>query len=499
MAGDTRMTIGKPTATRSLSTQTPTALRWLALLSAAAFLLSLVPLYTAARYSYAGVDDYRYGATTHAVWEQTGSLRAVLAEAANVAKQTYTQWQGSLSAIFLMSLQPGIFGDSCYGLSTAVLLTVLAFSLLGFVCTLCACTLGMDRNASLCVAALTAFCCIQFVPTPVESYYWFNGGIYYTFYFSVSLLAAALLLRRHRKKSPLQWLLLPLMPLLGTGNLVTGLLCLATLSLYAFWLLCVKKKGDWLALVSLALLAAAFAVNAFAPGNGVRQTEHIESAQSAVSAVLAALGDGARYTLKWCAGPTPFALLLAVPLFWRWAEESPLPFRFPPLVTLASFLLLSAGFAPSEYALSAAGEARIVDIQFYLFVLLTLVNLLWYTGWLRRHITLDARAARRAGAAILVIGALLCGLLAIRTRDVASVSAVRMQLNGSARAYADVWKARLSRLRDPAQDVVTLPKLTKQPPLLCMVDVAVDETGEYYWYNEQLAAYFHKRQVLREP
>ena len=479
--------------------RTARAVRVLACILIAALVLSLIPLYGAAIFSYPGVDDYRYGATTHAVWTQTGSLFETVKEAARVAQQTYTSWQGSLSAIFLMALHPGIFGARLYGLSTAILLTVLAVSTVCFTTTLCKIVFKMDGATALCLACLSGICCVQFVPVPVEAYYWFNGGVYYTFYFGLSLLSATLLIRRRVRRTALQWpMLVFLMLLIGTGNLVTGLLGCVLLAGYALWSQGLKKERDAAVWVLLAALLGAFAVNALAPGNGVRQSEHADGAQQAVPAILAAMGDGARYSLRWLAGPAPFVLLAAAPLIWRGVRQSALRFRAPLLVSLGSFLLLSAGFTPNEYALSMPGEARLIDIQFYLFVLLSLINLIWYIGWLSRHWRASARVLRRLGFAAVATGVLLSGGMAVRTRNVAAVTAVRLCVNGSGQAYADVWEERLAILESPAEPAPVLPKFTRQPPLLCMVDIAVDESGEYYWYNEQIAAYYGKRRVLRE-
>ncbi len=494
----------RPPSARDVSVHTQAAAqrvtKWVALLLLVALAVSLIPLYGAARYSYAGVDDYRYGLTTHAVWAQTGSLGKTVTEAARVAGETYHTWQGSLSAIFLMALEPGIFDDGAYGVSTVILLTTLALAALYFLYSLLTAAFCMERWTALALAALGTICCVQFVPEPVESYYWFNGGVYYTFYFSLKLAAAALFIRRRRKKSALQCVLLALlMPLIGTGNLVTGLLSCVLLALYALWAFLWRKERDPVVIMSLGLLLCAFAVNALAPGNGVRQAEHAESARPAISAIFAAMGDAGRYSLRWLGTPALYALLTGVPLIWRWAGQSALRFRFPPLFSAASFLLLAAGFTPNEYALGFPGEARVIDVLFYLFVLLVLGNVVWYTGWLRKHVGLNGCAAKRAAVAVVTLGALLMGLTAVKSRDVAAVGALRIQLNGNGRAYAAVWESRLAALRDPSQPEVVLEKFAHQPPLLCMVDIAADETGEYFWYNEQLAAYFGKQRVLREP
>ncbi len=471
-----------------------------ALALVAALILSLLPLYQAAQYSYPGVDDYRYGRTTHQVWQETGSLFETVGEAARVAGETYHSWQGSLSAIFLMALEPGVFGHQFYGISTYFLLTALVLCLLYFVYVLCRKVFSMEGQEALALAALGSICCIQFVPEPVESYYWFNGGVYYTFYFGLSLWAAGLLISRRAKKRPVQVVVLPLLAaLIGTGNLVTGLLSCIGMTGYVVWSWGVKKQRDSLTLASGLLLLIAFGVNALAPGNGVRQAENLDRAQAAIPAIFAALGDGAQYAYKWMGSCAPWGLLLGVPLIWNWAGKGSFRFRWPLMITLGSFLLFSAGFAPNEYALSFPGEARVMDVQFYLFTVLLLVNLIWYVGWLRQHWKPVAKLARWAAVAVVAIGVLLLGVTAVTSRNVAAVSAYRVCRNGDGQAYAALWEQRLAMLEDPAQDLVILPKFDHQPPLLCMVDIAVDEDGEYYFYNEQLAAYFGKAQVLREP
>lgn len=464
-----------------------------------ALVISLIPLYTLSAYSYAGLDDYRYGLTTHAVWEETRSITKTVAEAGRVASRTYFDWQGSVAAVFLMALQPGIFNDGLYWLSTALLLTVLTLSILFFVVTACVTVFRADADTARIIAALTAIACIQFVPTPVESYYWFNGGLYYTFFFSLSLISAALLMRRTQARSAWQCVLLVMLTaMIGLGNLVTGLLCCVLLVTYAI-MANLRGRRDPLLWSLAAILLITFAVNALSPGNDVRQAENAHKSQGAVAAILAAMGDAGAYSAKWMLTPAPYLMLLPIPLYRRLADASQLRFRYPLHVSAASFLLLAAGFTPNEYALGFAGEARIIDIQYYLFVLLFSLNVLWYTGWLRRRLPLSARARKAATIAVmLACAAAACGIT-IGTRNAASASAVLFQRNGKAQSYADTWETRLTMLHDAEQARPILPRMESQPPLLCMVDIAVSEADPYYFYNEQLAYYFDKESVLRAP
>ena len=86
------------------------------------FLISLLPVCRLAFYAHPAGDDYAYGVAAHLAWTDTHSLSAVLAAAVSNVKGYYTSWQGTYSSIFLMSLQPAIFSQRLYFLTTFLML-----------------------------------------------------------------------------------------------------------------------------------------------------------------------------------------------------------------------------------------------------------------------------------------------------------------------------------------------------------------------------------------
>ncbi len=472
----------------------------LAILLTVGLVLSLLPLYAAMPYARAGVDDYRYGYRAHEAMATGGGLTDVLAAAAGETRATYTEWQGSYAAIFLMALQPGVFGNAYYGAGACLLLTVLNVSLLLFAYLAFRRVLGMRRAYAWSLSVLLAIGCVQFLPSPCEGYYWYNGGVYYTFFFSMALFGGCLLLWRAEKRRLAQWPLFVLLAvLIGGGNLVTGLLCCMLLAAYLVHTL-VKKRFDPLIAVTLGTLMIAFLINSLAPGNAVRQTEHVSArAAGPFSAILQAMVDTMYYAKRWLFRPASFLLLMGAPLVWIFAGNTTFRFRFPLLVTAASFLLVSAGFTPTEYALGTAGEARLVNIQFYLFMLLSLVNMVWYVGWLRRRCTWSKALSQGVACITILIAAFWMGIGMLQTRDCSMVSAVRILANGSARSYAAGWDARFALLEDASVERAMLPALPNKPPLICMMDPVSSPYEENYWYNQQLERYYHKELVLTEP
>ena len=89
------------------------------------FLLSLIPLYLISLYDFQSADDFFYLGQTLPVWEQTGSIIAVLQTAVQQTIQRYFEWQGNFSFIFLTFLQPASFGEQYYGLTAVITLTTL--------------------------------------------------------------------------------------------------------------------------------------------------------------------------------------------------------------------------------------------------------------------------------------------------------------------------------------------------------------------------------------
>ena len=481
-------------------------LRVIALMLALALVLSLVPLYLAARYDVAGPDDYRYGKTTHAVYEETHSFGAVLSEAARVTGETYTDWQGSFAAIFLMALQPAIFGEACYRFAPYLLLSVFVLSVFALVLTFSeqlACV-GRERRderpASLSMALLAALALVQCQPATVDAFYWYNGGVYYTFFFSLALLLVALWIRRLQRKSVFQWIAMPVLALLiGGGNLVTAFLMTG---LFVLLLLCeaiLKKRVDALTVLVLLVLLAAFLVNAFAPGNAVRAATETERSKGALSAVLSALKDAVTYGGRWLLTPPALLTLCIVPLAWRIVPKTGMRFPMPLFVWIGAFLFFAAGFTPTEFALGHAGEDRLINIQYDLFVLLLWGAAVYTTGAVKRTARRVTGKLCGVSAAGLVSVGLLGAFLSLAvTRSGAAVSAARILINGNAASYAEAWQERFELLSDEAETDILLPKLDKKPPLLCTLEPDTDEGGFYYWYNEQIADYYGKTRVLRE-
>ena len=169
--------------------------------------ISLVPILQLSRYSRPAYDDYGYGLYTHRALESGGSLFGAVWY---TVKQNYLTWQGSFAAMALMALTPLIFSEQLYWITTGVMLASLIFGTVKLSHTLVCRLLKGEwwQCALVCVPMLLLS--IQFVPSPWEAFYWWNGAVYYTFTYGISLLYIERLAALFCPERPAVWkILLP--------------------------------------------------------------------------------------------------------------------------------------------------------------------------------------------------------------------------------------------------------------------------------------------------
>lgn len=154
---------------------------WLLL---AVFLLSLVPVLWLGQYARAGADDYCYGIAVHRALQEGGSL---LEAVWHTISGYYQSWQGTFSALAFMSLTPCSWSEGAYWITPVVMLVSLAGGTFYLSGVLCRRLLGGSRRDGILVALALLFPSIQCLAQPLHSFYWWNGAVYYTFTYGLSL------------------------------------------------------------------------------------------------------------------------------------------------------------------------------------------------------------------------------------------------------------------------------------------------------------------------
>lgn len=463
------------------------------ILLAAGILLLLIPMLILSAYDVPQADDFSYGFTVHDTVVDGGNFADVLRAVIYVVKYIYFNWQGTLSAIFLFSLQPGAFGEQYYPLVPFLMLFSLIGGIFVFVPAFFKYIFRSEKKTlPLITACIITIICTQFLPSPVQGFYWYNGSVYYTFFFSLSLILYSAIMRLICREKPavlLQAAVTCLCVIIAFSNYITALITLLIL-LSGILLMITAKEGRWKRLIiPFVFYTAAFYFNVTAPGNSIRQA--ITTARPGVlNSIRLSFEYAVEQLYNWNQPPVIALYILAVPVLWEMAGKTKYSFQRPWLVTLYSFCLFSAMNCPTFFAINYARDGRYENIRFY-----TMVNIFYVEGWLIKRF--EIRAARQKGYRVsFLLGISLLfvfGYLFSETK-MSSISALYSLTSGQAKVYKSEFDERLPYLYDPELNDVRLPAFTYKPYLLFYEDIKPNPDD---WVNGFMCLFYHKDSIMQ--
>lgn len=466
---------------------------------------TLLPVMYLGRYNHPTGDDYYYGAETKIVWDETGSVLKTAAEAARGVAQQYEIWQGTYSAMFLMYLPPNIFGEWAYRLVTTVILLLL-FTGIFYLMKPIVCTfLGGTSNLWVMISSLLSLLCIQTVPSQGEAFFWYNGSMYYTGYFALTLYFFGMILRYVTEPKGRAVFALGILALfLAGGNYVSLLPTLLIVLMTTMFLMWRHSAGAKGMLVVSALLIIGFLINILAPGNQMRKDGMWNI--PAWKAILKSLFQGIRYLYAWTGIWIVLALLVITPFLWRNFAKTNFSFPYPiPVVGLAYGLFCSMS-CPTFYTMNSTGPARVVAVVYYGFLFFVFFSYSYLLGYIYRAVrkkwqnvelwrTIQNHPPAKIIGTVLYFF-LLAALFAVgNAGDSTSGKAIKILLSGEASAYESEYQERMGVLEnDAVRDVVFSPYIN-QPDMLYVGDFPEDALNPT---NQKAAKYFRKDSVRVE-
>ena len=313
-----------------------------------AFLISLIPIIMVSRYVYPQADDFGFGLRTHLAWESTHSLISVIGAAFDTSIFYWGDWQGTYTSSFLMSLQPGIFGEGYYHIVPMILIGLISLGTFLLVKAILHDVMKAPWYLTLGITGLILLATIQNVKDQTESFTWFNGGIHYTGSHALWLTYMAVLVLAIRKafddsgdlsSKSRNWkgllgiqIAAVLMGfIVGGGNNITVLWAvLANVSIMlAIVILAIAKKkgseisiGDPIRVLKLMLpssvaLFGGSALNLMSVGNQHRLNFIGGSHNGIIVTILKSFETGAYYSFKWFDGAVVLFVLWMIPLAIR--------------------------------------------------------------------------------------------------------------------------------------------------------------------------------------
>ena len=424
------------------------------LLTLGVLLLSLIPLLRLGSSARAALDDYVYGAPVHYALEAGGGLFSVLRAILENVLYTYADWQGTYSSVILFSIEPGAFQESWYGLTTWVML----FAILCPIFLALGAVKDMERWGRLIIGAVVAFLSIQYLPSPAQGFYWWNGAAHYILFWLFSVWAVVHQVRLSRWEGTEKgfWRKALLGMLLafwvGGGNFCTALVFPLVSGL--LWVLAMRDKRSWQVAAANLLMTAAGAAGLFismaAPGNALRQAGF--QPMNPVLAILTSFARAGR-TLWGAAGWQLLgALLLTVPVFLLSTRSCSYSFDHPILVTLGSFCAYSALFTPPIYSMGEAGLLGRLENLFWLAGLFLIFGVAFYlAGWAARQwLEPGWDRSRKSLWAVFMVGAVALTVGFLLQLPRANSARAAADLRSQARiTYLEEREARRQVLADP--------------------------------------------------
>lgn len=473
------------------------------------FLLAIVmPLFLIAKYNVPAVDDYKYGADAYKVLKSGGNVFDALKAAFFTTIDTYQIWQGTFTGIFLMALQPDVWGHGWYAMTTYTILPIFILGQLYFGDVLLHGICKAERRNSLVISCVVTGLSILWVPYPVESFFWFNGSSFYTLYYSLMLLLLGYLLYKMFCTSVIKWysygVVVLLAAFIGGGNYVTGLVLLELHALLVVFVLFWQKenKGKSLLFTSTGVLLFSFIVNVAAPGNSLRASGC--NSMPAWKSIVESFVCACEYMGQWTSILVVFSMLFIFPFIWKIVEKVTFSFRYPLLVSVLSFCFFASHFTPTLYAQSYAGPGRLKDIIYYTYWILLAVNLTYWTGWLKEQMNMyladvtvhDIVQKSFKKWLIPYFAVLLVGYVISMPfygyKSTSSYSALQSLRNGEAKQYYAEYQERLVVLEDESLKEVKLNDFSVKPYVLFWDDVSEDPA---HWKNVCVRQYYGKEKV----
>lgn len=488
------------------------------------FIAGLIPVALISQYNYPCADDFGFSAYSHIAWQETHSFFAVIGGAVQTVVERWFGWQGTFSSIFVMALQPAIWGESFYCLVPWIMIGLMSASTLYLLHVILRRIIRTDRSIFISISMIYLFFALECMVDKTQGFFWFNGAAHYMVPHSIALFLAGLLIRYLTEKpsaaagrfsgvqlrrAGLLLLICIASVFVGGSNYITGLIT-AILFMSALFLLLLfhKKREAGLLVLPLVLFFAAFLLNVLAPGNSVRQAEMINR-PGVIKSVLLSFYYCVEYITEiWFNWTSILFIFALLPFIWEAAKAASRHFSFPCplLVPVYSYCLLSAMFTPSLYASGSAGGGRIFNIIFLDFLLLTVGNLFYMAGWFCRHTKafredqnscLERRDTKLYLLTIFAFAAFISILYAQADPDYfTSTSAAHSLIYGEAARYNEETARRTETLHSSSESDIQLTLFQTQPYLLFFSDISTDPSD---WKNTLMARYYQKDSITGIP
>lgn len=472
----------------------------------AALIVVVFPLLWIAKYNYPSADDWSFAALGYHALKNGEGLFGVLRAAVITVMEYRVSWESRFSSVFFGALQPGIWGEKCYGIVAWLMIGSIILSEL-YLCSSLLKKYAKDSGRWLSVSIMVPSLILQllYTPAPEESFYWYTGAVNYTFVYGLSLVLFALFMKLGTEEFKSGGVRIGiaataciLAVIVGGDNYSTSLSSLLVLLILSVLFFFFDRRAFYRTWFVTAIVGISLWICLSAPGNMVRLNASFGGTTAGKKeAIMDSLWYARHAIYNECVDiKTVLMILLILPFLWKAVKAMDCKFRFPLLFTLITFCLYASQVTPNTYTERAVNTARLRAILFYSCYVWIVGNVGYWLGWIsKRKYKVPVQVAHiydKLGKYLLVYS-ILVGILFGRIvwkSGGRSFSAYESLRQGLPQQYAKEWEKRLETLHDDSVKEVYFSPISIDPGMIMYTDLEPEDG--YIWVNSACARYYDK-------
>lgn len=465
-----------------------------------ALLVSICPLVYIGQYNYSSADDYLYGIDAHLVWENTHSIIDTVIQAAKTTIDTYTGWQGTYSAVFFMSLHPGVFGETFYHLGPMIVIALLCLGNIILFSSMVK-KITNYRNPNIYVICfILIFLQINLLPNPIQGFYWWNSAFYYTDGFAIMLIYFSCLIEiAYCKKKRLVGLVIASILLalfLGGINFIAILLTGEIGFLLILSLIKNKNRSVWYIIPSYVIFLIGAFINISAPGNTVRfevDSTEVSFFQAIKDSFVCANQEMVNSINIWIIA----GMIVVAPLMKRMIDDTKIHIKSIFLYILVSYCIYASSFTPTVYVFNSTGPYRTWNPRCYLLIMLLFACEYFVIYFITSYRSKNSKkiSIHLDNRIYTIVCILFLGLALLTDKSsLSSYKAIKTVLSGEGEQYGQEMNYRINTIKTSKLQELYFNDLTVKPELLYYPDIEyINASGfNYYiakWYGKEYVCF----------
>lgn len=468
---------------------------------------ALIPIYVYALYTVPLADDYNMTAPVYHTWMNTGSLFAAIATAWEEALMRYRTWSGEYLCMFLQGLPSGLGDYRLYFISSWLIVSVFVSAIFYMGKVFIVDFLGSTKRRCFIITSVIFLYLLTFLPEIYDAFFWHTTSVSYTLSFAVKVFLITVSFQMLFVSEKIGWAKVAVLAVLnfvaaGVEGSFSHTSFFLLMSL--FLLVClIKKQNRIIAGILWFTTTVGWAVVLLAPGNMARQDGNYGNTTGLMAVIWESLHRGVETISDNMSIVLVLVTMLIIPVIYSCVKESTCEFRAPGLVTLYSVGIYASTYAPWIFSRGVeapspyGGDSGYIQNVFWMtFVLLWFANVIYWIGWMSKHVTIGSMNQKSANlySKAAFYGVIL-GMLffwSLKLEHVMEYTSPRLLwhiANGNAARYYSVMEERekiYTTLQDEVEDVI-VPIADMPIPTGGAGDITSDATN---WVNQGVQFYY---------